>query len=72
MNCRDLSARGFSYAVSRPPEYDYLVVALGTIPFTFVKAQVVNVSPSQRGQGAEYRVGCEFLSKIEANAQHPG
>lgn len=72
VHCHDLSARGFSFTVPRPPDYKYLVVALGTIPFTFIQAHVVNISSAQQGDRSEFRVGCEFLSKIGPREESGG
>jgi hypothetical protein len=65
VECRDLSACGFSYYATQPPESGQLIVALGPVPFVFLKAEVVRQSEvTQRGRG-KFLLGCRFIERFE-------
>jgi len=46
----------------RPPNQPFLVVALGEVPFTFVVAKIIRVTPLE--QPGLVKIGCEFQRKI--------
>jgi len=70
--CHDLSAGGFSFFCDAEPDFEQVVAALGKVPFTFVAADVVNVSQCMREGRPAYRVGCRFRCRIAgAAAQDP-
>jgi len=64
VQCHDISAGGFSYFLPEAPEYDFLVLALGRAPFTFVIARAVHFETVETERGRQYLVGCRFLRKI--------
>jgi hypothetical protein len=64
VHCHDLSERGVAFTTTRHPKHGWYVVALGAIPFTFVKAKVCTAVPIDKNGVTEYRVGCEFTSKF--------
>lgn len=64
VRCYDISPRGFSFFAFDVPSFDKVVVALGAIPFTFVTAEVINAIPVNDEAG-KYRVGCEFISRLD-------
>ncbi len=58
VRCFDLSATGFSYLTTTPPESDQLVIALGMPPHvTHFKAEVVH-------ETAYRLVGCRFIGRL--------
>ena len=64
VQCHDLSPHGFSYISGVRPEHDFLVVALGQVPFTFLVARVVHTAERPDSDGTESLVGCEFTQRI--------
>lgn len=64
VQCYDISAGGFSYYLPEAPNYDYLILALGRAPFTFVIARAVHFETVETERGKQYLVGCRFLRKI--------
>jgi hypothetical protein len=64
VQCQDLSPTGFSFVSKRHPEYEYLVIALGAVPFTFFSAQIMHARPTGAAPGAPYVVGCKFLNRL--------
>jgi len=60
--CCDLSPQGMSFLTRRPPNQPFLVVALGEVPFTFVVAKIIRVTPLE--QPGLVKIGCEFQRKI--------
>ena len=66
VRCRDLSLTGFSYLAEQLPQSDYLLVALGTSPFTFVSAQVLHGRMIRVEGEKQLLIGCRFLRRISA------
>jgi hypothetical protein len=66
VQCHDLSPSGFSFRSNVEPAYDRLIVALGNVPFTFLSARVVGVTPIAERHRTQFRVGCIFDGRIEA------
>ena len=64
VQCQDLSPSGFSFVSKRRPEYEYLVIALGAVPFTFFSAQVMHAQTTAAASGTSYVVGCKFLNRL--------
>ena len=64
VQCLDLSQSGFSYLAAEPPTEEDLIVALGSVPFTFLSAQVLHHKPIQQGDNTEYLVGCRFTGRL--------
>jgi hypothetical protein len=63
--CQDLSAGGFSYLCSTPPEADTLAVELGKAPvLIYVTACVVHVSEVRSGGERQFLVGCRFTGRL--------
>jgi len=65
VQCHDLSPNGFSFHAPGPPDFDHIVIALGTVPFTFFSAEVVHVHEAPGGSVPQYLVGCRFVRRIE-------
>ena len=63
--CRDLAAGGFSYFAEHPPEAEKLIVALGSVPFSFFVADVVRVKQADVDMTGSYLVGCQFVERVE-------
>lgn len=66
VQCRDLSPRGFSYVTQQPPDFEYLIVALGDLPFTFFLAEVRHVLSQRQSADApeHFLVGCRFVRRV--------
>ena len=64
VQCRDISPRGFSFFADERPDYQYMIVALGPIPFTFLSARVVHTEARQCDDPSGYQVGCRFIDRI--------
>jgi hypothetical protein len=65
--CQDLSESGFSFVSPEKVDFDYLVVALGKVPFKFFTAQVQNQSRVRMRGRMVYRVGCRLTGRIVAD-----
>lgn len=64
MPCQDISPTGFSFLSQERPEYEHLVIALGTVPFKFFSAQVMHVKFADSSAAGLYVVGCRFLHRL--------
>jgi hypothetical protein len=62
--CHDLSPQGFSFLVSQRPTEEQLIVALGTVPFKFLVAEIVRAVAVEVAGQFEYQIGCRFLRRI--------
>jgi len=62
--CEDLSCGGLAYLSDEFAEGEELIVALGTVPFMFIKARVLRQDRVARGGQSIYRVACQFVSRI--------
>ncbi|MBW3599156.1 MAG: GAF domain-containing protein [Planctomycetes bacterium] len=66
VQCRDISATGFSFFVERRPRYDRIVVAFGPDENpVHVVAEVRHVTPHEPTGDAQFIVGCEFLARVQ-------
>ena len=63
---QDISPKGFSYYASESPDHGRVIVALGSVPFAFLTAQVVHVTTLQEAGQTQYLVGCRFDGRIPA------
>lgn len=64
VRCRDISLGGFSYLLLEKPDYDEVVVALGSYPnMTYVRAKVVHVAKDTPTPDT-YLVGCRFAERL--------
>ncbi len=65
VECRDLSAGGFSFYLDKPPPYDTLVIRLGPPGSdTFVSARVAHVREVEHEGETVQLVGCQFIGKV--------
>ena len=66
VRCRDLSRGGFSYFVDDVPNYESLIVVLGSPPdLTFLVAQVEHYREESIDGQRGYLVGCRFLEQVK-------
>ena len=71
VQCLDLSVDGVSFLLNREPDEDHLVITLGTPPnLIFMTAKVVNDRLIFKDGREAYRVGCQFLKRIEPPRYH--
>ena len=71
VRCRDISLGGFSYLLLEKPDYDEVVVALGSYPnMTYVRAKVVHVAKDTPTPDT-YLVGCRFAERLAPQPQQP-
>jgi hypothetical protein len=66
--CHDLSPGGFSFFADESPGQPYVIIALGTIPFTFFVAKVLRVRPAALNEQGSHLVGCRFIRRIASPA----
>ena len=66
--CHDLSPGGFSFLAEEAPRLPYVIIALGSIPFTFFVAQVLRVRPAGGDGGSGCLVACRFLRRVAASS----
>ena len=67
VQCNDISPGGCSFFLDRPPEWEYVVVGLGSPPeLMYFHARVRNVSTVTEGNRTWIRVGCEFTARLNA------
>lgn len=71
-HCRDLASGGFSFFAEQPPDADRLIVALGSVPFTFFVAEVVRVKRSDVDHTGSYLVGCRFVERLTTPSDERG
>ena len=66
VQCNDLSVSGISFFLDQPPEHEQLVITLGTPPdLKFMKAKVTNVRTTYRDDRIAYKVGCQFVKRLD-------
>ena len=71
VQCLDLSVDGVSFLLNREPEEEHLVITLGSPPnLIFMTAKVVNKRIVFKDGREGYRVGCQFLKRIEPPRYH--
>ena len=64
IRCRDIAAGGFSYATLEEPDFDRVVVALGSAPaLTCLTAEVVHVTRYERDGSVRFILGCRYLGR---------
>ena len=63
--CQDISPTGFSFHAWDRPDFERVVVALGTVPFVFFIAEVVHVREIHNNGTPQYLIGCQFVERIE-------
>jgi len=64
--CRDVGPSGIALVLERPPDFEFLVVELGTPPnAAYFTAQVVRVAGVRLHGRKKYLVGCGFTGKVE-------
>ena len=64
VDCIDICSSGFSFLTDKIPDQQYLVIALGTVPFAFVTAEVLHIQRQEDNPAEPFRVGCQFLKRI--------
>ncbi len=65
VDCRDLSAGGFSFYLDNPPDFDALVVALGRrSALSHFAARVAHVAKVQHDNRQQYLIGCQFTERV--------
>ncbi|HEY2880993.1 MAG TPA: GAF domain-containing protein [Pirellulales bacterium] len=71
VRCRDISPTGFSYLSTTPPDFQDLMVALGSdSTTTYLAARVMHATIVERDNKIAYVVGCRYLAR--ANGAMPG
>ncbi len=60
----DLSPGGFSFFTSEAPQLQFVVVALGSVPFSFFLAQILHVHAVRANVRGPYLLGCRFAKRI--------
>ena len=66
VQCNDLSVDGVSFFLNRLPDQERVVISLGTAPkLMFMTARIVNERLVYKDGRAAYRIGCQFLNRVE-------
>jgi hypothetical protein len=65
VRCQDLSPCGFSFLEPSLPECEYLVVALGAVPYIFLSARVVHHVAQESAGEPLFLIGCRFVARIK-------
>lgn len=66
VRCCDISRQGIAFYTSDAPLDDFMVIALRTRAETvYIKARVAHSSQIGRGQQCKFKVGCEFVARID-------
>ena len=60
VECRNISSRGLSFVLPEPPEFQHVIMALGSVPFIFLVAGIVYSDV----EGEHYICGCRFQKRI--------
>jgi hypothetical protein len=69
VQCLDVSASGISFLLDHPPTSDTLIISLGKTPqLTFMAAKVMNQHYMMANGQEGYRVGCQFLKRLDRSA----
>jgi hypothetical protein len=72
VHCHDISPRGISYDVAAPPTATNLIFALKSGPHTtYLKAHVVNCAEVVEGTKLFFRIGCEFVDRLQVADAKP-
>src|SRR5487761_736045 len=73
VRCYDLSVRGISFLSSTRPDYQALVVRLGSPPDArYMISSIANVAVVMHGDEQVFRVGCTFVSRLDPEEILPG
>jgi PAS domain S-box-containing protein len=65
VQCHDISRGGFSFYLNEPPDYEDLVIALGSPPqLNYLAARVTRVAEEERESGTVCVVGCRFTGRL--------
>lgn len=73
VRCYDLSVKGISFLSPTPPNFRALVVRLGNPPdVRYMISSICHVAPMAAGDEQVYRVGCTFVSRLDADEILPG
>ena len=65
VDCRDISAGGFSYLTEVKPDHKEIVVALGVPPsLTYLSATVLHSRPTERDGQPTFVVGCRYTGRV--------
>lgn len=62
--CYDISTDGFGFLAERIPDSQFVVIALGTVPFSFVSAEIVHVDRQEVEGEVQFKIGCRFLERL--------
>ncbi len=64
--CLDISVGGFSFVADQPPDYDELVISLGSPPNDRkVIAKIVRVVKTTVDGQRSHQVGCQFVGRVK-------
>ena len=67
VQCYDLSVKGISFLSETPPDFQAVVIRLGNPPGArYMISSIANVAPMMVGDEKQYRVGCTFVSRLDA------
>ncbi|HVA49075.1 MAG TPA: GGDEF domain-containing protein [Pirellulales bacterium] len=68
MRASDISAKGISFVCDSPPDCQAFVVRLGVgEKARYMVANIANVTALSQDEPVQYRVGCAFVARLEAD-----
>ena len=66
VRCHDISGKGISFFWPRPPQFEHVIISLGSDhDLLFMAAQVMRFVPAERDGAAMYLVGCQFTRRMD-------
>ena len=66
VRCHDISGKGISFFWPRPPQFEHVIISLGSDhDLLFMSAQVMRFVPAERDGAAMYLVGCQFMRRMD-------
>jgi hypothetical protein len=65
VQCDDLSSGGMAYLADDMVTTDELIIALGTVPFLFLRARILRQEQVIRDGNLVYRIACRFIGRID-------
>ncbi len=70
VNCIDISRTGMAFYVYEELPSEEVIIAIGTTAdAVYVRSRVTNCARVEDSEGLRYRIGCEFVERIEKKPQ---
>ncbi|HEX3724900.1 MAG TPA: PilZ domain-containing protein, partial [Pirellulales bacterium] len=64
VRCKDISSGGIGFYFPQPPDFETVIVALGSEPnCTYLHARVMHCRPIPPEHGPGFLIGCQFIGR---------